>query len=537
MRTRFSITYPALFTVSVLALCIAGCSSIRSQRVIEHTQITEDSVGLVKQGYDTLGRRWATAEAPVVVARPAEPPKAVPETKVETRQGPEYASVDLKTGLVNLNKRVPTTASIGEEYAYDLTVTAVEDSGFIVVTDTIPDGATYVKSEPEATREGNLLTWRFPAMRKGEAKNIKVWLKADREGDLTGCATITAVPRGCVSTFVGKPTLAIAKTGPETALLGSEINYTIVVKNTGSTVAKGVVVTDAVPEGLTHSSGQTSLSFNVGDLAPNESKTITVPFKAGKRGQVCNTAVATSANAGKVQSEACTVVVQPGLKVMKVGDNEQFLTRSATYLIVVTNTGDTTLTGVVVTDTAPEPTSIVSAEGANVSGNTATWNLAQLKPAEVRTFSVKLTSKTPGNHCNTVTATDASNLRDSAQACTVWKGVPAILLEVVDDPDPIQVGETSTYTIRVTNQGTADDNNVTIVANFPPETTPVEAPGGTITGKAVVFPAVPTLGAKQSITYTIKARGVQGGDARLKVLLTSDMLKTPVTEEESTHVY
>jgi len=136
-----------------------------------------------------------------------------------------------------------------------------------------------------------------------------------------------------------------------------------------------------------------------------------------------------------------------------------------------------------------------------------------------------------------VTAATASGLSDSAQACTVWKGLSAILIEMVDDPDPIQVGETTTYTIRVTNQGTADDNNVTIVANFPKEVTPVTAQGGSVSGQVVKFAPVPRLGAKQQVTYTIVGKGAQPGDARIKVELNSDQLKTPVTEEESTTVY
>ena len=81
-----------------------------------------------------------------------------------------------------------------------------------------------------------------------------------------------------------------------------------------------------------------------------------------------------------------------------------------------------------------------------------------------------------------LTASTASGLRDSAQACTLWRGVAALLIELVDDPDPLQVGETTTYTIRVTNQGTADDNNVVIVANFPNGITPTTATGGTVAG-------------------------------------------------------
>jgi hypothetical protein len=45
-------------------------------------------------------------------------------------------------------------------------------------------------------------------------------------------------------------------------------------------------------------------------------------------------------------------------------------------------------------------------------------------------------------------------------------GVSALLLEKGDDPDPIEVGEETTYYVRVTNQGTTDDTNVKVVVSF-----------------------------------------------------------------------
>jgi hypothetical protein len=53
----------------------------------------------------------------------------------------------------------------------------------------------------------------------------------------------------------------------------------------------------------------------------------------------------------------------------------------------------------------------------------------------------------------------------------------------------------------------------------------------------VSFPAVSVITPKQSITYTVTVKGASAGDARNKVALTCDELKSPVTEEESTTVY
>jgi uncharacterized repeat protein (TIGR01451 family) len=127
-----------------------------------------------------------------------------------------------------------------------------------------------------------------------------------------------------------------------------------------------------------------------------------------------------------------------------------------------------------------------------------------------------------------------------AQAPTLWKGMPAVLLEVVDTEDPVMIGDETTYDIKVTNQGTSPDRNVQITARFPDNLKALTASGataGTVEGATVTFEPYDELGPKESISYKIRAKGVNEGDARVKVFLTSDLLKKPVPEEESTHVY
>jgi uncharacterized repeat protein (TIGR01451 family) len=332
--------------------------------------------------------------------------------------------------------------------------------------------------------------------------------------------------------------LAITKTGPETAVLGAEVTYNITVRNTGNFLARQIMVKDTLPNGLSHQSGARTLDFPVGDLIPGGSKTIPVTLKTTQRGRICNPATAKGVNTAEVKAEACTLVTQPGIALVKTGDKRQFLGRRANYTITVTNKGDTTLTGVVVTDTAPAATTLVSATGASTAGNTATFNVGDLAAGQSRSFNVVLTSTTPGNHCNGATVRSAQGLTAASEACTVWEGVSALLIEVVDEPDPIQIGEQTTYNIRVTNQGTADDNNIGITATFDAEINPVSADSnGTVSGKNVTWPAVPRLAPKQAFTYKVVGRGVSAGDHRLKVTMTSSVLSSPVTEEESTRVY
>jgi uncharacterized repeat protein (TIGR01451 family) len=480
----------------------------------------------------------APAPAPVAKAAPAPKPAPAPAPAPAPVPAPKALSNSAETtcGLVKLQKTAPSVAAIGENITYTLNAVAQCNVGDVVITDTLPAGCSYVSSEPAAEVNGKVLTWKFATLNQGEAKAAKITVKADAEGELVNCATVTAIPRVCVSTLVGKPVLAITKTGPATALLGADVTYTVTVMNKGNITAKNVVVTDAVPSGL---SGN-PVTVNVGDLAPGASKTLPVTFKTTQRGKVCNTAVADSSNAGKVNAEACTLVQQPGVKIVKsTTDKKLLINRTATYTINVQNTGDTTLTGVVVSDAAAAGTTIVEAVGGSIGGSTATWNVGELAAGASKDLTVKINSKTPGNYCNTASVSTTQGLKDSSQACTEWIGVTGVLVEVVDDPDPIQVGETSTYTITVKNQSTSGTvDELDIVANFPAEISPVSASNsGAISGKTVTFPRVVTLAPKQSVTYTIIGKAEKAGDARLKVEVKTRSRQNPIEEAESTTVY
>ena len=439
-------------------------------------------------------------------------------------------------GLVRLSKSMPTEATLGMEFLTELTLTASGCAANVVVRDNVPTGVSYVRSEPAATVEGDQLLWKIGDLDAGQTLKLRLWFKAEKEGQVVNCASLSADPRVCGVTFIGKPVLTLANTGPTNAIIASDVTYNLVVKNTGTGTAKNVMITNAVPTGMSHHSGKTELTFDIGDLGPGQSKTVSGTFKANQRGKVCNAATVTSSNASKVGAETCTVILVPGLKVQHTGSKEQILGRNADYEIIVSNTGDTVLNNIILTDVVPDETAIVAAPGAILSENRATWTIDELKLGGKFTRTLKLTSKVAGTRCSNVNAS-AGLLSDSAKACTVWKGIAAVALEVVDDPDPIQIGENTLYTIKVINQGFADIHNVKLVASFDDKTAPISSDRGTVSGKTVTSSNLPTLPAKQVLTGTITVKGLKAGDSRNRVVLTCEELASSVEETESTTVY
>jgi len=440
---------------------------------------------------------------------------------------------------VTLTARQPNHCLLGDQYFMDLEVHACRDVCDVVISTSLPEGVSFVRSEPEAFLDGQKLVWALDHMREGECRAVRIVLRCETEGCLCAAFCIQAVPMAMVAINCSKPILCCEKCGPEDACPGDMLNYTIVVSNKGSCAARDVVVVDNIPDGLEHCSGMNSLTYRIGDLAPCESKRINLCLKAVKRGRVCNTAIVSACNADQCSCEWCTSICKYCCEVIKEGPKEVRVGQNADYTIRVINVGDKPLSDVVVTDSAPNGTSVVAAEGATITGNRAIWRIDELRPGENVVLNLTLTTCTPGYYCNRVAVSSCQGCGCNAEAATRWRGTPALNVQVVDLEDPICVGENTSYRIAVFNQGSEPDENVQVTVRFPRQIVPTSAVGaspGQVSGQTVTFAPYSPLSPRQTIEYRVDARAKEPGDARIKVEVMSDSITTPIVQEESTIV-
>jgi uncharacterized repeat protein (TIGR01451 family) len=419
-----------------------------------------------------------------------------------------------------------------------LHLTAQACAANVVVRDTVPANASYVRSEPAATVDGSQLTWQVGNLEAGDSRDITLWLKAEQEGTIVNCATVSAEPRTCAATHVVHPAIQLTKSAPGEVATCDPIPVVLVVKNTGSSQLTGVKVSDPLPDGLA-SDGKSSLAFDAGNLAPGESKEFKFNAMASKTGEFVNKATAASAQGVNAEASSTTVVREPVLTVACTAPDQRFMGRPFDVTFTVANKGDTAAAGTVLEVPIPDGLTVkAAANGGQTAGNKLSWDLGALAANASQNVSATFVGANAGNFQFSPAAKGTCAKLVSSSCQTRLVGVPAILLEKADDPDPVGVGETTTYTVKITNQGTADDNNVRVVVTVGAELTPVSATGdGAISGQTVTFPSVPRLAPKEAVTYKVVAKGVKAGDARTHFELTSDMLTTPVTAEESTHVY
>lgn len=234
------------------------------------------------------------------------------------------------------------------------------------------------------------------------------------------------------------------------------ITITGVVTNCGNTILTGVVVTnldnngiltvtplpDIQPGGFINFSGA-YVPFN-----PCVVSTVIVQVKAIDTSAVPPTPVEARAET------ACGITLTPGIKVTKLCPANP--TPPGSLLVFsgsVSNSGNVTLTNVVVVDNQPAP-------------NTPVFNKASLAVGEVANFTGSYTAPFDCTAADTLTATATSrcgaNVSDSASATCQIATMPGMVLTMACDGQP-QPGGVLAYSGSISNSGNITLTNVIVV--------------------------------------------------------------------------
>jgi uncharacterized repeat protein (TIGR01451 family) len=449
-----------------------------------------------------------------------------------------------QTGALRIDKAMPQSVQLNAPFEYTIKAINLTDQTLskVMVKDHLSDGLKYVSSTPAGKLEDNALTWEMNTFGPKAVETIVVKVTATEVGCMQTCAYASYIMLACAKTEVVQPALAISKMAPESVTICDPIPFKFVVTNKGSGTATNVKLSDKLPAGLMTQDGKTSIDLSLGNLAPGQSKTQTVMAKAAKPGTYKNQAMAMADGNLKAESEVTTTkVTQPVLAIEKSGPKKIYLERSVQYDITVTNKGDSVAANTVVTDSIPAGvTGIKASSGGALAGNMVSWNLGDLAPKASKKVSVSYTPSSGGEFKNTAKATAVCAEAVSASAATVVEGIPAVLLEVIDIDDPIEVGNNETYIITVTNQGSASDTDIVIKAMLEDTMEYVSSSGATngqLSGSTVTFSPLPSLAPKAKATWKVVIKAKKAGDVRFSVTMNSDQLGRDVSETEATNFY
>ena len=349
--------------------------------------------------------------------------------------------------------------NFGDTVTYTVVVTnnGVVDAKQVVVKDILDKGLKFVKATGEYTfdEDSHTVTWIID-LAKGESQTFYVTAVAEAYGVLINDVTVgdnTASADVVVPEIIPDKTANI--TNPN---FGDKVDYTVTVTNDGMGDANNVVIVDRLGEGLIFVSASDNGVWDpvkrtvtwIVDLAKGESKVFSVIATVSGYGNVTNSLVVGNKTTG-VNVTVPEIIPDKTANISNpnFGDN-------VTYTVTVTNDGIGDAKDVVVRDILGEGLTFVDATGNytfDEATHTVTW-IVDLAKGESKVFSVIAIVSGYGNVTNSLVVGNRTT--------GVNVTVPEINPDKTVDNEIPNFGDNVTYTVKVTNDGIGDANNVVI---------------------------------------------------------------------------
>ncbi len=412
----------------------------------------------------------------------------------DSSNGPEVddgASVRIDCPLLDLVKTADDTlVDAGEDIGFTLTVTNNGDGTAkgVVLTDTLPtdDGLSWSVDGAGAglcSIANGVVTCQVGTLASGATFTVHLSSPTDFTTcgvvDNTGSVTSTndGSDEDSDSVRVNCPALDIEKDAvpAEPVSSGDEVGFTIVVSNAGPGAAFDVELEDVLPSatGLSWTIDDTTGGWECAiaagtltcggdgfDLGSGDSASVTVvsPTTHESCGVLDNTAFADSSNGPEVDDGASVRIDCPLLDLVKTADDTLVdAGEDIGFTLTVTNNGDGTAKGVVLTDTLPTDDGLSwSVDGAgaglcSIANGVVTCQVGTL--ASGATFTVHLSSPTDFTTCGVVDNTGSvtsTNDGSDEDSDSVRVNCPALGIDIQKGgPELAHVGDTISYTFDV----------------------------------------------------------------------------------------
>jgi uncharacterized repeat protein (TIGR01451 family) len=490
---------------------------------------------------------------PVPVAGKETPPVEIKETPstpgTETRQPEALVAPDSSAGRqepsVSLEWFGPPAAKIGQPGDYSLVVrnTSTIPVLQVIVRVRIPSGLSVTSTEPKAIAAQNtVLVWELGTLQPKQQKALQIKMVAESKGDMAPQAWVTFTGSSIMRVRVREPKLVLKARAPERVLVGDTAAFTLTVSNPGDGSADAVKIHASLSEGLEHARGD-HIDFEIGNLAAGESKNVTLICGTRTGGiQQCQ-GVAETEGGLKAADAASVNVITPRIDLQLIGPALRYLDRKALYTLRVTNPGDAPATNVTVGDVVPTGFKVLAASDGgrhDFATRTVSWFLGEIGPGQTREVKMEVQAINTGEHRHKATVVGARGLRAESELTTRVEGLSALLLEMVDTEDPIEVGGDTAYEIRVTNTGTKTETDIKLIATVPDKMEFKNAQGPVrynVEGKTIVFEPIEKLAPRADALFRINVKALTEGTVRFKIQMTSTNLPEPVIKMEATRIY
>ena len=466
---------------------------------------------------------------------------------------------------MGLTMTAPSTVQRGSTLSYQINVTnlgIVAASNVQVVDPPVPAGNTTFNSglsSASCTQSGSQVICNVGTVTPGQTVTLTVTYNVLAQTPCTGTITLqntatvtssTTDPNATnnsatVSTTVTCPvaTFLVSKTDNKTtATPGETLTYVITARNTSSTVATNVQLTDTLPGNITFVSASGGIlngnvvTFVIGAMGSGQTITRSVVVTINS-GVTNGTILTNTAAIGSFQSQDTTTVqatATPTFTMTKTdGKTTATPGETLTYTIGVTNTSAVAGTNVVVTDTLPSNVTFLSASGAVRNGNTVTYTVGSIAAGQTVNLSLQV-QVNAGTSNGTLISNTASIGTVSAQDTTTVQGTTqaTLTLSLTDSTDPVAPGQSYTYSIQLTNIGGTPATGVGLTQVLDGDTEFLSASNnGTNSNNVVTWTnlTIPANGSLQLITSVRAKSTVQDGRVLNSTAFSNSLSDTETT--------
>jgi uncharacterized repeat protein (TIGR01451 family) len=452
----------------------------------------------------------------------------------------EQAPLGPQRPQLNIEKIAPQNALLGQPLIYSILVKNVGNSEAhdVVVEDRIPKGTKLSGTIPRAELTGKKLVWRIGNLAPSEQRKISIRVIPLEAGEIGSVATVNFVSEAAAATVVTAPRLEFELSAPRDAKLGRMVPFHFKVKNVGTGEARGVVIRDLIPAGLSHSAGN-DLEYEIGRLPAGKWKELTLELKAAKVGPTVNTAVVVGDGGLSVKAEAAIEISGTKIAVSRSGPPRRYLGRPALYSTTLVNESKDDVDGIVAVESVPMGMEFAGASHGgqfNEGTRTIAWRIERMAPGETRVVKSKLIPKATGTQSSTVRVSVPDGEPAEATAETLVEGFAALGVDVASAEGPVDVGEKVTLRINARNKGTVAATNLVVTIDVPDQMAivSVRGPGKHAQeGNQVRFGPIPTLEGRTAATCELVLQANKRGDNRIRVSIQADQIDKPLTREES----
>jgi uncharacterized repeat protein (TIGR01451 family) len=273
----------------------------------------------------------------------------------------------------------------------------------------------------------------------------------------------TGIPGPSILEGLQTPHVTLEKTFPPEIKINEPATIKIVLRNTGRSTTKNIIVKDRVPQGTrllstAPEATQTDtgeLFWSLGNLDANEQMSLEMRILPVREGEIGSVAVVNYS----AEVSARISVTRPMLKVDVKAPAEIQLGQIANIEITISNPGSATATGIVLEEYVPD--GLFHKDGKVLVNR----NVDALKPKEAKKLTLPLTCTGPGNLVNRLVVKANGNL--AVEEKTTIRALAPILKLGIDGAVQQFLERKSVYRLIVANQGSAAAHNVDLIATLP----------------------------------------------------------------------